>query len=70
MEIAGNLIPRKPSVPAVGVADARAAQILARTLYRDMVQNGLSSEQILAVASELIERVTLELKNPPPAGQA
>jgi len=71
MQIARNLTPR-PSTPVpVGGTDPRAAQILARSLYRDMVQNGLSAEQILAVAGELIDRVTQEIKqSPPPSGQA
>ncbi|MCC7383586.1 MAG: hypothetical protein IT384_17230 [Deltaproteobacteria bacterium] len=42
--------------------DPRAAKILARTMYKDMVLHGLSSQQILAVASELIAQVTAELK--------
>ena len=47
-----------------GVQDLEgAAQILARTLYRDMVAHGLGPEQILAVATELIDHVTEELKN-------
>lgn len=48
---------------AGGVLDSRAAQILARTLYRDMVAHGLGPEQILAVATELIDHVTEELKS-------
>ncbi len=58
--------------PPPSVADPRAAQILARTLYKDMMQNGLAPEQILAIASELIDRVTQELKQPPkaPSGRA
>ena len=43
--------------------DPRAARILARTLYRDMTENGLSQEQILAVTTELIGMVANELKS-------
>lgn len=43
--------------------DPRAARILARTLYRDMTENGLSSEQIIAVTTELIGMVANELKS-------
>lgn len=42
--------------------DPRAARILARTLYRDMTENGLTQEQILAVTTELIGMVTNELR--------
>lgn len=43
--------------------DPRAARILARSLFRDMTQNiGLSSDQVLAVTSELIALVTEQLK--------
>jgi hypothetical protein len=42
--------------------DPRAARILARSLYKEMVENGVASEQILAVASELIGLVTEQLK--------
>jgi hypothetical protein len=42
--------------------DPRAARILARTLYRDMTENGLTGEQILAVTTELIGMVTNGLR--------
>lgn len=58
-------------MPSLAPQDPKAAQILARTLYRDMIENGLCPEQILSIASELIDRVTQELKQPkPPAGRA
>lgn len=43
--------------------DRRAAQILARTMWKDMVDAGLDREQILAVASELISHVTNDLRD-------
>jgi hypothetical protein len=65
--------PRRPEGPAPN-QDPRVAKILARTLFKDMVAHGLSSEQILAVSSELIAQVTLELKQVqapiPPPGRA
>jgi hypothetical protein len=45
-----------------GPMDPRAAKILSRTMFKDMVGHGLSAQQILAVASELIALVTAELK--------
>ena len=64
--------PMEPqTAPPPPATDPKAAQIVARTLYRDMVQNGLCPEQILSIASELIDRVTQELKQPrEPAGRA
>lgn len=52
--------------------DAQAPKILARTMYRDMISHGLSPEQILAIASELISQVTHQLKQEiePPSGRA
>lgn len=37
---------------------ARAIQILVRSLYRDLVAQGYDDKQILAVAIELIGKVT------------
>ncbi len=42
--------------------DARAARILARSLFRDMMQSGYSSPQILALATELIDLVTKDMR--------
>jgi hypothetical protein len=42
--------------------DGRAARILARSLFRDMRQSGYSSPQILALATELIDLVTKEMR--------
>lgn len=42
--------------------DARAPRILARSMFKDMSEAGLTHEQILGVASELIGLVTHELK--------
>jgi hypothetical protein len=54
---------RADSVLLASRQDPRAARILARTLYRDMTENGLSQEQILAVTTELIGMVTSQLRS-------
>jgi len=41
--------------------DARAARILANSLFRDMRQNGYECSQILALATELIDLVTKDV---------
>ena len=41
---------------------SRAARILARSLFRDMRQNGYSCPQILALATELIDLVTKDMR--------
>ena len=50
-----------PIVPLASRQDPRMARILARSMYRDMTTNGLSSEQILAVTTELIGMITQNL---------
>jgi hypothetical protein len=63
MEPSGTTTTRKnDAVLLASRQDPRAARILARTLYRDMTENGLSSEQIIAVTTELIGMVANELK--------
>ena len=42
--------------------DSRASRILARSLFRDMRQNGYNCQQILALATELIGLVTSDAK--------
>ncbi len=42
--------------------DTRAARILARSLFRDMLANGYGSPQILALATELIDLVTRNMR--------
>ena len=42
--------------------DPRSVRILSRSLFREMTQNGLSNEQILAVTTELIALVTNQLR--------
>jgi hypothetical protein len=52
-----------PALPALNMrgVDGRSAKILARTIFRDMKQYGISNERILEVASELIGLVTREI---------
>jgi hypothetical protein len=42
--------------------NARAAHILAHSLFRDMRENGYECGQILALATELIDQVTKEMR--------
>jgi hypothetical protein len=42
--------------------DARASRILARSLFRDMRSNGYGNQQILALATELIDLVTRDMR--------
>ncbi len=56
---------KEPQVQAKerpATADGRAARILARSLFRDMRSNGHGPQQILALATELIELVTQEMR--------
>ena len=50
-------------LPAPTADRNRAARILARSTYREMLRNGYDARQILAVATELIALVTEELRD-------
>ena len=52
--------PAAPSTPG----DARTAEILARSMYKDMKRYGIPRDRILQVASELIGLVTADLTDP------
>lgn len=41
----------------------RALKILSRSIYKDLRQNGYHPGQIVALASEIISLVTLDLKD-------
>lgn len=53
--------PQQDASPSRAEA-TRAARILAKTLYRELHEGGLSHAQILAVATELLGAVTTELR--------
>jgi hypothetical protein len=57
-----NTVSQAPGPRFAPQTDRRSAQILARTMWKDMVDAGLGREQILAVASELISHVTKDLQ--------
>lgn len=40
----------------------RACRILARTMYKELRQNGFDHKQIVAIAGELISQVTEEIR--------
>jgi DNA integrity scanning protein DisA with diadenylate cyclase activity len=52
------------AVPPV-VNRERAVRILSKSLYRDLRENGYEPKQIVALASELIEQVTTDIKDQP-----
>jgi len=45
--------------------DARTIPILAKTIFRELKQNGLTDEDIIRVASELLAQVTSGLRSRP-----
>jgi hypothetical protein len=51
-------------IPAKTV-DAKAARILAKSLYRELRGNGYTPKQILSLSTELIDLVTQDLKANP-----
>ncbi len=56
--------------PLAPRTDRRAVKIFARTLFKDMVENGLSHDQIIALATQLHAHVTDDIKESRPAGTA
>ena len=44
------------------MTDSRPARILARSLFRDMRGSGYGNQQILALATELIDLVTRDMR--------
>ena len=51
---------RNKAVPGTAPSGAR---ILARSFYRELRSNGYSPAELVAVSTELIELVTLELRD-------
>ncbi|MBN2573193.1 MAG: hypothetical protein JXP73_01390 [Deltaproteobacteria bacterium] len=45
------------------VSRERALRILSKSLYRDLRENGYEPRQIVALASELIEQITTDMKD-------
>jgi hypothetical protein len=50
--------------------DARALKIFARTLFKDMQKQGLTNDQIIAMATQLLGHVTDSIKDSRPLGRA
>jgi hypothetical protein len=46
--------------------DARALPILAKTIFRELKQSGLTEEDIMGVASELLAQVASSIRARPP----
>ena len=49
-----------------GILDAKGTKILAKSLFKELRENGYSTKQILSLSTELIDLVTQDLK----AGEA
>jgi hypothetical protein len=50
------------SPPTTSAKNTRASRILARSIFRDMRQDGYNCQQILALATELVDLVTKDMK--------
>lgn len=59
MNVQPDTLPSEATAP---VRDSRAVQILAKTIFRELKQSGLSEEQIMGVASELLAQVASGLR--------
>ncbi len=51
-----------PLEPNVDLQDPRALRILAKSIYRDLRENGLGERDVMALASELLGLVTTEVR--------
>jgi len=51
-----------PLEPNVDLQDPRTLRILAKTIYRDLRENGLGERDVMALASELLGLVTTEVR--------
>jgi hypothetical protein len=45
-----------------GILDAKGTKILAKSLFKELRENGYSTKQILSLSTELIDLVTQDLK--------
>ncbi len=57
-----------------GMLDAKGTRILAKSLFKELRDNGYSANQVLSLSTELIDLVTEDLKaasgaNARPAGE-
>jgi hypothetical protein len=46
-----------------GILDAKGTKILAKSLFKELRENGYSTNQILGLSTELIDLVTQDLKS-------
>ncbi len=56
-----EVAPTRSSAPSSG-KDTRASRILARSIFRDMRLGGYNCQQVLALATELVDLVTKDMK--------
>ncbi|MCA9689437.1 MAG: hypothetical protein R3A51_00895 [Nannocystaceae bacterium] len=63
MEVAGVLVMQPTSLdPNPTAGSARAVSILARSLFRQMREQGYSAAEIIGLSSELLDLVSSDLK--------
>lgn len=57
-----NTVKSPAGLPAAPIANPeRALQILSKTIYKELRENGYEPKQIVALASEIISLVTTDL---------
>ena len=65
MTVQPDNVSRSAASDVTPVRDARAVAILAKTIFRELKQSGLSEEDIMGVASELLAQVASGLRARP-----
>jgi hypothetical protein len=71
MPITGKTTKTKPASPAATAAPAplpnreKAIQILSKSIYKELRENGYEPKQIVALATEIISLVTTDIGDSP-----
>ena len=56
-----SIDPQASALPAQGPSREKALQILSKSIYKELRENGYEPKQIVALASEIISLVTTDL---------
>jgi hypothetical protein len=56
-----SIDPQASALPAPGPNREKALQILSKSIYKELRENGYEPKQIVALASEIISLVTTDL---------
>lgn len=55
--------PDEPGAVSRGQRDPRSVRILAKTIYRELRQNGLEEQEVMALAGELLSLLATDVED-------